>query len=137
MMVSAKFGFITMLMAAGLLAACSDDERFQNDAPPVPNSPESSDSVEPSAIVRSDEEIGARAKVLIDMCIAEGASADVCACQIKAVEDALETENFLKLIDLAEAGDESAAQDMLEDIMLSNPQIAVKMSGDMLACAQN
>ena len=134
---SRKFGLLAILMAAGMLAACGDSERFQNDEPASPTPSLNTDSAGPDRSPQNDEAFAGRANVLIRMCIAEGASAEVCTCQIKAVEDALEVDDFLNLIELAEAGDESTAQSLLLDIMNSDPDVAVNMSNDMLACAQN
>lgn len=129
-----KTHLATLFMAAGLLAACGDNDSFQNEVPAPAASSEPNESLVPPI---SEEAVAARSKVLISMCIAEGVSESECTCQIKAVEDALEHEDFLKLIDLAEQGDEDGAESMLTDIMSDNPGVAMRMAGDMLKCAQD
>ncbi len=126
-----------VLMAAGFLAACSGGDPFDNSPPTAP--PEAVIS-EPSggsvSAPLADAEIESRAQSLIDLCVVEGASTDVCTCQIKVVGGGLPADDFVRLIDLAEIGDESSAKSMLANFMINNPDIAARMSKDMLECAR-
>ena len=74
------------------------------------------------------------AQALVDQCVAEGESEDVCNCQIGAVEEALGTEDFSKLIDLAKNDDEEGAEQLMTEIMSEKPEIAMEMGMKMMGC---
>ena len=140
-----RIRFGALVLSAGLLAACGSGDKFDNAAPDELPGAVKADTAEgsgteapdPAATAGTSAPSSVKAQKLVDMCIAEGASAEVCACQITAVEDGLDPGDFVRLVDLAEAGDEDAAKSMLSDIMSNNPHIAAQMSNDILNCATN
>ena len=122
-----------VVLAAALLAACGGGDKEEAE---TPAEPEVSETVEAPEAEAETVEVSAKAQKLIDMCVAEGESAETCGCQINAVEDALGEEDFAKLITLAEADDEAGAEAMMTEIMTEKPDVAMKMGTSMMACAQ-
>jgi len=81
------------------------------------------------------DEASSVAQPLIDQCVAEGETAEVCGCQITAVEDALGEENFGKLIELTQNEDEAGAEAFMTEIMTEKPELVMKMGTQMMGCS--
>ena len=80
---------------------------------------------------------GGNAKAeFIDECVKEsGQDQAMCECQAEAMVDALGDDKFNKMVKLAKAGDEAAAEEMMTKLMTDDPSIAMKMGTAMLSCA--
>ena len=71
----------------------------------------------------------------VKKCVAEsGQDQAVCECQSDAMEEAIGTDNFNKMVKVA-MNDEDAAADMMAELVAENPDIAMKMAGAMMKCS--
>ena len=115
--------------STGSMEASSSDADTSTDADTSADTGTSSDGVETAAVP-------AEAKALVDMCVAEGETEEVCGCQINVVRDTLGDDDFAKLVDFADQEDEAGAEAFLADIMSEKPDSAMKMGAGVMGCVQ-
>lgn len=82
------------------------------------------------------EASSASASTLVEKCVAEGETEEVCNCQIGAIEEALGEDNFSELVSLAMKDDEEGAEQLMTDILTAEPEVAMSMSMKMLGCSE-
>ena len=117
---SIKIGAMALLFAA--LSACGGSgENTAIEAEAQPS----------AAPVKVD--VADSTQKLIDLCMADGGSEEICGCNIQALEDALGAEELAKVAELAEQDDDSV-DDYLEGLINDKVDIAMKMANSMQKC---
>jgi len=147
MKISGKVRLSAAALAATLLVACGggskDGDKVETKASEVIENAEGAmeDAVEDTMADAKDAmsevetaDMSSDAQALVDQCVAEGESAEVCGCQINAVEDALGEDHFATLVELAKNDDEAGAEALMTEIMTDDPATAMKMGTAIMGC---
>lgn len=86
-------------------------------------------------VEEATEASSSSAQALVDQCVAEGETEEICNCQIGVVEEALGEDDFSTLVELAKNDDEAGAEKLMTDIMSEKPEVAMQMGMKMVGCA--
>ncbi len=120
------------VLSVALLAACGGGDK--NDEAAAASEEDNTEIVEVEADAGEVKvDVAPSTQKLIDLCLEDGGTEQICGCTIQAMEDAIGAEELATVAELAEE-DADAASLYVEDIIGNKLEVATKMSTSVNEC---